>query len=102
MDTPLFPEIYRTYIGDRFSARGADAVDYEFVLTAVKDRIDNEEQRAFSVLFSCANGVPPQGEYQLSHPRLGEITLFLVPTRQRINSPVYHEAAFSLLKDAGQ
>ena len=56
---------------------------------------DGQIRKQFSLVFLGAlHPVLPQGTYQLSHPRLGELELFLVPLGPAPEGMQY-EAAFA-------
>src|SRR5436190_601474 len=94
----LTPEGYKPFINETFSSRSLDGDPLEFTLLEVIPRIDDEVQLSFSLYFRCPAVRQPQHIYSLSHPRLGEFDLFLVPIRQKKDG-IYYEAVFNLLRD---
>jgi hypothetical protein len=103
---PLTPDAYRPFLNEDFVLRGAAGVSMVASLHAVNLRRDNDDQLSFSLWFRPPAGGPPppreaQGTYRLSHPRLGEFDLFLVPIIAR-RGVVLFEAVFNLLKDEAQ
>ena len=95
------PATFTPHVNDDFVAPGDDGVAHRFTLKSVTPRIDNEVQLSFSLLFQCPGVVQPQRIYQLSHPRMGDVPLFLGPIQQKRDGVVY-EAVFNLLKDEVQ
>lgn len=95
------PESYTPYLDEDFVHSDAGGQMYRFTLKAVERRIDTDEQLCFSLLFKASDGHLPQASYRLSHPKLGEIDLFLVPIQRKRDSFSY-EAVFNLLKDEAQ
>lgn len=99
MTTLASPNDYRPYIGDEFLVRHGDATA-PFTLQAVVPKIDDEVQRCFVLHFSGTERWP-QAIYRVSHPKLGEFDLFLVPVQTR-KPGLDYEAVFNLLKETGQ
>ncbi len=99
MSVPLTPESYEPHVNEAFVLPLEDGTSLEFILTQVKRHRDNDVQRTFSLLFlGKFAGVLPQQICRLSHPRLGELDLFLVPLQQNRDGVLY-ESVFNLLKD---
>jgi hypothetical protein len=104
---PLQPEIYQPCLKEEFVLRGGDGSVQVVTLEAVDVTIRNDDQLAFSLLFRPPADAAPLasashgGICRLSHPRLGEFDLFLVPIKQRRGVTLY-EAVFNLLKDEAQ
>jgi len=83
MPAPLTEEEFSKHQGTKFHAR-LDAYETDLDLTEVKGYSAGASEQSgmerFSVFFS-GPGEPflPQGIYQMSHERMGEFELFLVP-----------------------
>ena len=102
MPTPATPESYEACLNEDFSLPLTDGTAIPLTLTQVKRHRDNAVQISFSLtFFGKTPGVFPQQIYRLSHPRLGELDLFLVPIQQKADGVLY-EAVFNLLKDETQ
>jgi hypothetical protein len=92
------PTDYQPYVGDGFLVRDGDTTA-TFTLNAVVPKIDDEVQRCFVLHFSSTVRWP-QAIYRVTHPKLGEFDLFLVPVQTR-KPGLDYEAVFNLLKEAG-
>jgi hypothetical protein len=72
----------------------ADKDDDELELTSATDR-SNAQLVQFSLIFTgVASPYLPQGVYELTHPRMGNLELFLVPVGPDLTGMRY-EAVFS-------
>lgn len=101
MPAPLTLESYQPCVNEEFVLHDASSGPQTLTLRAADAGIDTEDQVSFSLLFEAADGVyRPQQIYRLSHARLGEFDLFLVPIRRKRD--VLYEAVFNLLKDGVQ
>lgn len=80
----------------------ADLADegLDMVLVECDEVVSNDVQENFTLLFRAPFTVSPQqGIYNLRHPRLGTMEIFLVPVKKD-DSGLYYEAVFNLLKAA--
>ncbi len=101
MSLPNLPSAYRPHVGEDFTLHHS-AGTHPLTLKSVNVTGDNEVQLRFSLLFDCAGAQVAQGSYALSHPQLGQLDLFLVPTQLRHDGPILLQAVFNLLKDEQQ
>jgi len=78
------------YVNQKFSIKFSPAETVEAILTEV---IESSPQ-TFSIIFKLSQvNVAPQGIYTISHEKLGELNLFLVPI-----SPEHYEAVFNYVE----
>lgn len=101
MVVPVTPDSYTPCLNETFSTPREGGGVHVFTLKTVERRFENEGQVCFSLLFHNPDTSLPQRSYRLTHARLGEIDLFLVPI-QRKRDGVLYEAVFNLLKDEAQ
>lgn len=101
MSAIINPESYTPHLEEEFVHTDASGATHRFVLKSVERTIDTEDQLCFSLLFKASDGRLPQANYTLSHPKLGETDLFLVPLQRKRDGFLY-EAVFNLLKDEAQ
>ena len=76
---------FNPYVGQEFSLAD-DKKSIQVQLTEVKpfgpDKELGDECKAFSLLFETeADVIVPQGNYDLSHPKYGKLTLFMNTVR---------------------
>jgi hypothetical protein len=89
------PESFSSLIGSTFSFSGPGGITGSLVLRSVVKRSSDWRTEQFSLLFATKDGsVCPEGKYQVSHPTLGSMELFLVPGGRKAAL----RADFSLLK----
>jgi hypothetical protein len=72
---------FTPYLGQRFSLAGAS-----MVLAAIEDLPNARpgDPKRFSLVFRTVGGTQPeQGTWTLTHPKMGKVTLFLVPVGRR-------------------
>lgn len=88
----LHPEHFDTLVGSAFAVNGVAGV---LVLLQV-ERLKSPSSRAqpFSLLFSSTTHRLTQATFQLAHPALGQIDVFIVPLQPDARGPLY-EAVFN-------
>jgi hypothetical protein len=92
-------QMFLEALNTRFAVRTADGVAYQLELNQVVDYGSTREQEQFSLLFLApTNAVPWQGIYQLEHPTLGNLDLFLVPVALDANG-LQFEAVINRFSD---
>ena len=89
---------YQPHVGETFLVHNGEATA-TFTLQAVVPKIDDEVQCCFVLRFVGTERWP-QAIYRVSHPKLGEFDLFLVPIQSR-KPGLDYEAVFNLLKETG-
>ena len=93
-------EKFEEALGSGFTLTAGD-VTLELVLTQVRELRKDSENVAFSILFLAPeNFNVPQGLYDMEHPSLGKLQLFLVPISLD-KSRLRLEAVFNLLIENG-
>ena len=95
---PLTADCYAPCLHEDFVVTASDGRTVVFKLTEVRNLAHDEMQIAFSLFFTCADLALPQQTYRVSHARLGEFDLGLVPVRRQ-RGDIAYQAAFNRLKD---
>jgi len=99
MDMPPLSD-FETHVGSAFRLALAADSEIDLVLvSAEKSATNNPAQspdgRPFSLLFRGPEAQPfTQGIRTLTHPKMGEMALFLVPMQPNAEGPMY-EAVFA-------
>ena len=76
----------------------SDAIEAQLI--EVTDNGTSPDQERFSLLFRLPRNRPPtQGLYKVTHEKLGEFELLLVPNRED-KQGMYYEAVFNRLREA--
>lgn len=101
MTAPTSPDVYSPLIDSEFTVHLDGGITVGCTLTAVKSNIDDDIQSCFALYFLGPEPSLPQLLHRVSHPKLGEFPLFLVPIQKKRDGFVY-EAVFNLLKDEAQ
>lgn len=101
MTPPLEAQAYQPHIGTEFTLVAPDGTSQTLKLEAVKERINDEVQLAFTLHFLGTGPVLEQFLFPLRHPVLGSFDLFLVPIQKKKHGVVY-EAVFNLLREEPQ
>lgn len=85
-------------VGDAFAAVDAHGVEFTLELTACSDELRSGGYSAFSLEFHSEGAlVREQATFELRHPSLGTLHLFLVPTRADAAGALY-TASFNSLE----
>ena len=92
-------ETFSQHVNTKFttSLRSADKVELELVEVAVRKSESNEQkgmQRFSTFFYGPPNFILPQQTYDLVHPELGELQIFLVAIAQDERGTKY-EAVFN-------
>ena len=96
------PESFSEHLNTKFSAKvdSAEPVELELVDVVVRKSAPDEQagMERFSLFFyGPASVFLPQQTYELVHPELGELQIFLVPLGQDTRGITY-EAVFNRFK----
>jgi hypothetical protein len=97
----LTADFLRPFVGDRFTVSSPDGKSAELTLTDVivvmEKHVSTQLKRdSFALYFSGPENVRVnQGTYAMTHPSMGEITIFLVPKRRLDNGAYEVEAIFT-------
>lgn len=92
----LIPHLYTVF---KIETPTASDVEIELELTDIADRSSARVEQ-FSLLFAGPQSpLLPQATYVLDHPRMGELSLFLVPLGPRNGKMVYQAAFTRLIPD---
>ncbi len=87
-------------INDNFHVVGGHHGALNLQLIRISMEPSKPEQHVFSLLFrGPTDPLLPQRTYQLKHPQLGEVDIFLVPVSQD-KEGTYYEAVFNHLVDS--
>jgi hypothetical protein len=98
----LSAKAFAEHLHTRFEIQlnGREAAPVELV--DVAERHDSPKLEQFSVVFFSGDGRPlPQAIYQLEHPALGRIELFLVPIGPRDGKGMEYQAVFNRFRKDG-
>jgi uncharacterized protein DUF6916 len=103
MDNPYTAERFSQNVNTKFTVKvdSAEPVDLELVEVAVRANEANEQagMERFSTFFhGPANFFLPQQTYEMTHPQMGELQIFLVPVGENERGYRY-EAVFNLFKE---
>ena len=89
---------FAAVVGTTFTLSAADDKTLEIELSEVSDLRERPHQQSYSILFRLPeNIVVEQGMYDLRHPELGAIQLFLVPIAP-VENRMRLEAVFNFLR----
>jgi hypothetical protein len=94
-----FPSLvqFTEHIGSTFATSLNGVVLFDIELVETEAKISNSVQDSFSIIFRApADAQPHQGIYDLEHPLLGNMSIFLVPIK-RDSDGLYFEAVFNRL-----
>lgn len=97
----LTAENMRPFIGDRFTIALDGGTTFEMILDDVTVVLEKHvsprlKRDSFALYFSGPKAMLlKQGTYPVTHPTLGEMTIFLVPKRQMDNGSFEIEAIFT-------
>lgn len=98
----LSQDAFSENLNSRFTANLGDAGTVDLELTECKDLGSTPRQEQFSILFrGPLQPFLQQMTYQLSHEKLGETLIFLVPVKQDSDS-TYYEAIFNRFVEQDQ
>lgn len=88
---------FEPYLSQKFEVHIEDFVPVEVELAEIQDRSTNFME-SFSLFFRGAKDrVFRQNTYRMTHPEMGEFSLFLGPVAMEKTDGVYYEAVFSRL-----
>lgn len=88
---------FEPYLSQKFDVHIEGFVPVEVELAEIEDRSTNFME-SFSLFFrSAKDRVFHQNTYRMTHPKMGEFSLFLGPVTMEKADVVYYEAVFSRL-----
>lgn len=88
----LTPEQFDSLLGSRFAVDGqADVLE---LIEVVRLPSPSSRTQPFSLVFTSRTHRLAQATFQLAHPTLGELELFIVPIQPDARGPLY-EAVFN-------
>ncbi|MCA9046772.1 MAG: hypothetical protein KDA69_20750, partial [Planctomycetaceae bacterium] len=90
---------YEKLVGATFAARQGSSIG-ELSLAEVQRSHRNSEHPAslrtpFTLLFTSTNSLPQNGQFEVSHPELGTVSLFLHRVGREGSGSVEFEAVFA-------
>ncbi len=87
---------FTAHLRSMFTVRTGPETTVAAELVEVLDRPAVRGYEQFSLIFRTPSATAPtQRIYEVAHPELGRLALFLVPVRRHVDG-LYFEAAFSL------
>jgi len=86
------PEQFDALIGTRFAVN--DSADVLELVEVLRLRSPSSRPQAFSLFFTSRTHQLTQATFKLTHPKLGEMDIFLVPIQPDARGPLY-EAVFN-------
>ena len=88
-----------TAVGTKFTLTDAEGESVDLELVEVSDPRERPHQISFSIVFAVPeNFMVGQGLYDLQHPELGALQLFLVPVMP-VGNQFRLEAVFNFLRE---
>lgn len=88
---------FRGAVGDVFEAIDASDSSFALTLTSCSDELRSGGYSSFSLNFRGDGMVREQATFELRHPELGALQIFLVPTRADAGGTEY-TASFNSLE----
>ena len=100
--TQFTADVFQSHLNETFTVHVEGHDPIPLSLVEVDKRIDTERQSSFSIYFTGPTHVQlKQATFLISHDKLGELELFVVPVAQTEEYFKY-ESIFSLLKSVPQ
>jgi hypothetical protein len=88
---------FQPFLRQKFAIHVVGAAPVEIELAEIHDR-SRTGLESFSLLFQgTPDRVFPQGSYQMSHPEIGTLLLFLGPVETTGKIGIHYEAVFTRL-----